>query len=103
MFELQREDIKIIELIDNLIVCILDFFTSYGSSLTIIRLPVVLCVPHEPAYKLKAAIVCCRHLVKQLLLVGFKLFYHVLQTYTQLVNMENKVCFSILNILSYKS
>ena len=51
MFELQKEDIKI------LIVCTLDVFTTYGSCLTLIRLTVVLCALHEPNYNLKAIIV----------------------------------------------
>ena len=57
MFELPKEDIKIIELIDILIVFILDVFTTYGSCLILIRLTVVLCVLHEPNYNLKAIIV----------------------------------------------
>ena len=57
MFELPKEDIKIIELIDILIVFILDVFTTYGSCLTLIRLTVVLCSLHEPNYNLKAVIV----------------------------------------------
>ena len=42
---------------DILIVFILDVFTTYGSSLTLIRLTVVLCALHEPNYNLKAIIV----------------------------------------------
>ena len=58
MFVLQKEDIKIIYLIDILIVCILDIFTTYGSYLTLISwLPVVLCELHEPNYNLKNIIV----------------------------------------------
>ena len=57
MFELPKEDIKIIIKIDILIVFILDVFTTYGSCLTLIRLTVVLCALHEPNYNLKAIIV----------------------------------------------
>ena len=57
MFELQKEDIKIIQLIDILIVFILNVFTTYGSCLTLIRLTVVLCALHEPNYNLKSIIV----------------------------------------------
>ena len=57
MFELPKEYIKIILLIDILIVFILDVFTTYGSCLTLIRLTVVLCALHEPNYNLKAIIV----------------------------------------------
>ena len=57
MFELQKEDIKIILQIDILIVCILDVFTTYGSCLTLIRLTVVLCELYEPNYNFKAIIV----------------------------------------------
>ena len=56
MFELPKEDIKIIKQIDFLIIFILDVFT-YGSCLTLIRLTVVLCALHEPNYNLKAIIV----------------------------------------------
>ena len=41
-------------LIDILIVCILDVFTTYGSCLTLIWLTVVLYALHEPNYNLKA-------------------------------------------------
>ena len=57
MFELLKEDIKIIYYIDILIVFILDVFTTYGSCLTLIRLTLVLCALHEPNYNLKAIIV----------------------------------------------
>ena len=57
MFELPKEDIKIILQIDILIVFILDVFTTYGSCLTLIRLTVVLCALHGPNYNLKAIIV----------------------------------------------
>ena len=57
MFELLKEDIKIILQIDILIVFILDVFTTYGSCLTLIRLTVVLCALHEPNYNLKAILV----------------------------------------------
>ena len=57
MFELLKEDIKIIQKIDILIVFILDVFTTYGSCLTLIGLTVVLCALHEPNYNLKAIIV----------------------------------------------
>ena len=57
MFELPKEDIKIIKYIDILIVFILDIFATYGSCLTLIRLTVMLCALHEPNYNLKAIIV----------------------------------------------
>ena len=57
MFELLKEDIKIILSTDILIVFILDVFTTYGSCLTLIWLTVVLCALHEPNYNLKAIIV----------------------------------------------
>ena len=57
MFELPKEDIKIIQQIDILIVFILDVFTTYGSCLTLIGLTVVLCALYEPNYNLKAIIV----------------------------------------------
>ena len=57
MFELPKEDIKIILEIGILIDFILDVFTTYGSCLKLIRLSVVLCALHEPNYNLKAIIV----------------------------------------------
>ena len=57
MFELQKEDVKLSNKIEILIVFILDVFTTYGSCLTLIRLTVVLCALHEPNYNLKAIIV----------------------------------------------
>ena len=57
MFELLKEDIKIIFKIDTLIVFILGVFTTYGSCLTLIWLTVVLGALHETNYNLKAIIV----------------------------------------------
>ena len=57
MFELPKEDIKIIYYFDILIAFILDVFTTYGSCLALIRLTVVLCALQEPNYNLKAIIV----------------------------------------------
>ena len=67
MFELQKEDIKLSNKIDILIVCILDVFTTYGSCLTFIRLTVVLYALHEPNYNLKSYNCGYRQAVKQLL------------------------------------
>ena len=54
MFELPKEDIKIIKKKLTFLVFILDVFTTYGSCLTLIQLTVVLCALHEPNYNLKA-------------------------------------------------
>ena len=55
----QKKTLKLSNKLTFFIVFIqlLDFFTTYGSCLTLIRLTVVLCAVHEPNYNLKAIIV----------------------------------------------
>ena len=86
------------------IVCkLLDVFTTYDSCLTLIRLHVVLCALHELNYNLKYVILAivikfkdCSELVSDRFRLGLTNIYSIDE-------YKTKVCFSVLNILSYMS
>ena len=87
-----------------LIVCkLLDVFTTYGKCFTLIRLHVVLCALHELNDNLKVVILAivikfndCSELVSNHFRLGLTNI-HSIDEY------KTKVCFSILNMLSYIS
>ena len=87
-----------------LIVCILlDVFTTYDSCLTLIRLHVLICALHELNYNLKVVILAiviyfndCSELVSNRFRLGLTNIYSIDE-------YKTKVCFSILNSLSYMS
>ena len=87
-----------------LIVCkLLDVFTAYDICFTLIRPHAVLCVLHELNYNLKVVILAiviyfnnCSELVSNRFRLGLTNLY-------SLDEYKTKVCFSILNILSYMS
>ena len=82
-----------------LIVCkLLDVFTTYDSCLTLIRLHVVFSELHELNYNLKVVILAidCSELVSNRFRLGLTNIYSIDECKT-------KVCFSILNVLSFMS
>ena len=87
-----------------LTVCkLLDVFTTYDSCLTLIQLHVVLCAFREFIYNLKVVILAiviyfndCSELVSNNFRLGLTNIYSIDE-------YKTKVCFSILNIVSYMS